>query len=135
MKFEFVKLILQETKGGTVSVTTQDATAEHFGWDKAFPEWNERFQDGYPGGKRAKLAGAGGGPGAHGGDRLRICRGKSTSGYPGGLTHCFRMKGPWSRKHLVMLAEIAGDKFEWMEGQYGARIRRDVWMSLANAKR
>ena len=135
MKFNFVKLVLGENKAGTISVTTQDATASYFGWDKAFPDWNERFRDGYPGGKRAKLAGRHTWADAPGGDRLRICRDTQTTGYPAGKTHCFRMKGPWSRKHLVMLAEVAGDKFEWMEGQFGARIRREEWMALVNRKR
>ena len=135
MRINYVRLILQETKGGPVTVTTQDATAEYFGWDKAFPGWSERFEDGYPYGRVAKQAGRGDGTRSPGGARLRICRDKCTTGYPGGKTHCFRMKGPWSRKHLVMLADIAGEKFEWMEGQFGRRIRRAEWMALAGKRR
>ena len=132
---QFVKLILQETKAGTVSVTVQDATAAHFGWDKAFPEWSARYEDGYTGGRVTKQAGRHHWAYAPGGDRLRICRDKKTTGYPAGKTHCFRMKGPWSRKHLVMLAEVADEKFEWMEGQFGQRICREDWISLAKRKR
>ena len=135
MKLKYVKLVLEEKSSGAACVITQDATAEFFGWDKAFPGWYERFQDGYPGGKFPRYAGHDHGPRATGGKRLRICRDKRTTGYPAGKTHCFRMKGPWAKKHLVMLAEVAGDKFEWMEGKFGARIRRDEWMALAEGKR
>ena len=31
-------------------------------------------------------------------------------------------------REAQMLAEVAGDKFEWMEGKFGERISREVWL-------
>lgn len=130
-RMEFIKLQLNSDRSGAQSVVTQKATAEFFGWDKAFPEWSEATRvrpDGspYPGRSLRKVHSL-----YRGGDRLRICRSKTKKGTPQGMTHCFRMCGCWSRKHLVQLAEVAGDKFEWMEDTRYKRVDRDVWLSLA----
>ena len=126
---EFKKLIVARYPTYAISVVTQDATAEHFGWDKAFEEqpigaqwdpiaeaWKPRWQMNRD-------------PRWPGGVRLRICRSARKQGYPQGLTHCFRMQGSFSRKHLLALAKVAGEKFEWMEGASGKRISRDVWLA------
>lgn len=126
----FAHLMLEETENSRISVVTQVATAELFGWDTAFPRWKpvtHTRPDGteffymHPRVIRN--------PAVKGGKRLRICRDPKKSGYPAGKTHCFRMKGAWSNRHLVMLAEVAGEKFEWMEGRHGERIDRDVWLA------
>ena len=129
-RIEFVHLILQYMNKADASVVVQKPTADYFGWTDAFPH----YLDPRPGtddvGKRRFRVSLSNDPRKPGGQRLYICRNKSKMGFPAGETHCFRMRGPWSRKHLVMLAEAAGDKFEWMEGQYGARISRSDWESL-----
>ena len=127
----FVKLQLSSDRSGAQSVVVQKETAEYFGWDKAFPEWSEATRvrpDGtsYPGRSLRPIAGL-----YRGGKRLRICRAEKKTGYPQGKTHCFRLLGCWSRKHLIQLAAVAGDKFEWMEDTRYKRVDRDVWLSLA----
>jgi hypothetical protein len=125
---EFIDLVIRETSQHRIHVQVQKATAEHFGWDKAFPEWKPRTHI-VDGQKRIY---------AHwalktknkryGGKRLRICRDVSTTGYPAGKTHCFRCKGPWAQRDLRDLAEVAGDKFEWMENFAYERVRREEWL-------
>lgn len=128
---EFSRLVIEEARTGPVSCTVQTATAEFFGWEQAFPGWLERFQADYPPGRVRNQPSMKNPLKAKGGKRLYICRDKSTTGHPGGKTHCFRMKGAWSRKHLVQLAVVAGEKFEWMESAYGERVKRDDWLALA----
>ena len=129
---KFLKLVIDRTASGAKTVVVQKETAEYFGWDKAFEEWTPQTRL-RPDGTRVKYAGAfRRHPYFLGGDRLRICRDASTGGNPAGKTHCFRMQGDWSKRHLVQLAVVAGDKFEWMEGPRGQRIRREVWQSWAS---
>ena len=128
---EFLKLVLGENSSGQASVVTQKETAEYFGWADEFPVWRVRYKN--PNGNGGWHAFQPLVPDwrHRGGHRLRICRSKRKTGYPQGLTHCFRMQGCWSRKHLVELAYVAGDKFEWMENKSRRRVDRDVWLSLA----
>ena len=126
-----VKLVVEARAKDQVSVIVPRETAEYFGWDKAFPEWRELTQlrpDGKP---RVYARSTSKCRHYRGGDRLRICRVASTSGNPAGYTHSFRLVGAWSRKHLAALAEVAGEKFEWMENASYQRMRRDYWLSLA----
>jgi len=123
----FSKFVLQEQRKQAISVVCQTETAEYFGWLDAFPSWDDRFKADYSGGKKTYQYKHNNDPRDPGGKRLFICRSKRTTGHPQGMTHCFRVKGSFSRKHLIQLAQVAGDKFEWMEGQYGARIKRAEW--------
>lgn len=128
---DFVKLQIGADKSGAQSVAVQRATAEFFGWDKAFPEWSAATRvhpDGTPySGRSLRPI-----PGLYrGGKRLRISRAASKHSAERGKVHAFRMIGCWSRKDLVKLAAVAGDKFEWMEDTRYMRVDRDVWLSLA----
>ena len=128
---EFLDLVLRESDQFRVHVNVQKITAQHFGWDKAFPEWKPRTR--IVDGQRRVTAHWALKPRmkAYGGKRLRICRDVSKHGYPAGKTHCFRCKGPWARKDLIALAEVAGDKFEWMENFAYERISREEWLKDA----
>ena len=128
--YEFRKYVLQERAKSLITVTTQRETAELFGWDTAFEEYELPTHTDLSGNQRIYVHPAGKYKNLHsGGKRLRICRSKRKTGYPAGLTHCFRMKGAFSEKHLKMLAQVAGEKFEWMEGRYGERISRADWLA------
>lgn len=127
--YDFRKYVLAERNDGLITCTTQYETANLFGWDTAFPEWSpkihidengKRFFYMHPSSKYRNLH--------SGGHRLRICRSKSKTGYAAGMTHCFRMKGAFSKKHLKMLAAVAGEKFEWMENQRRKRVSREIWL-------
>jgi hypothetical protein len=126
----FLKLVVAQQGKNQISVVTQKETAEYFGWDKAFPEHRPQWKN--PDGSGGWHPCVKWQPDKKfsGGQRLYICRDKSKQGHPQGKTHCFRMHGSFSRKHLVELARVAGDKFEWMEGKYGARIDRADWLAL-----
>ena len=135
MGMEFIKLVVGQTGASQVSVACQVETARYFGWDTAFPEWKPRWScDGI---RSTTVVGAHWNRDIrrHGGDRRRICRDPSKKGWPAGKTHAFRMIGPWSRRDLVELARVAGDKFEWMEDKRYKRIDRSVWLSLAERKK
>ena len=127
---DFIRLALGSDRSGEKSVVTQRATAEFFGWDKAFPEFRESIRYRKDGSSYDRT-----GPRRdrslwRGGTRLHICRVDEKSGYPARHTHCFRMLGNWSRKHLVQLASVAGDKFEWMENTRYVRVDRADWLAL-----
>lgn len=127
---DFIKLVIDSDRSGAKSVICKRETAAYFGWDKAFEEFEKstRYRkDGTPytqtGPRKDRTL-------YHGGTRLRICRVASKNGQPAKYTHYFRMLGNYSRKHLVQLAAVAGDKFEWMENTRFARVDRDVWLAL-----
>ena len=63
-----------------------------------------------------------------GGRRYFICRDRSRMGFPATKTHCFRITGPWCNRDFKRLAEVAGDKFEWLESLCGDRIYREDWL-------
>lgn len=128
---EFLKLVLGENRSGQASVVTQKETAEFFGWDKEFPEWKRRLKSADEYGGWLPFEPLRPDWRFRGGHRLRICRSKKKHGHPRGRTHSFRMQGCWSRRHLVELAYVAGDKFEWMENKQYKRVDRAVWHSLA----
>ena len=132
MAIDFHVMLLDDRYGKRVSLITQRETAELFGWDTAFPEWKPVTHTAPDGSEYFYLQrGSGGAAAWRGGKRLRICRSKKKTGYPGGMTHCFRLKGPWTNRHLKAIASVAGEKFEWMEGRYGERIDRDDWLASA----
>lgn len=127
----FVKLVIADHGKNQASVVCQRETAEHFGWDKEFQEWKPRWRVESGWHPCVKLL-----PDKQfsGGTRLRICRSKNKKGYPQGMTHCFRMQGTWSKRDLVRLASVAGEKFEWMESTNYARVSRDVWEAWASKR-
>lgn len=127
---DFLKLVLDRDKSGAISVVTQKETAQYFGWDEAFEEWPYHHVWDPAGHWRMSYGRVYMDPRYPGGNRLRICRASRKTGYPQGMTHCFRMQGGWSRKHLVKLAAVAGDKFEWMENTRYRRVDRSDWMKL-----
>ena len=129
---DFVRLTLQDYGSRTVSVITQQATADFFGWSGVFPEWSQKERE-LPDGSRVVQ------PRSRskywwmrGGRALRICRSPVTTGHPAGLTHSIRMKGAFTRKHQAALAAVAGERFEWMESREGLRLRREVWLDWAD---
>ena len=129
MAYNWICLTLADDGKNTTKLITQRETAEYFGWDTAFPEWNPRIRVLDDGGRRVSYQSAWAGSNhGRGGKRLVICRHKSTGGSPRGMTHCFRIKGNFSNSHLRLMAEVAGDRFEWMETKYHERRRREAWL-------
>ena len=125
----YLKLLLEDRQGRPVSVVTQKATAEYFGWDTAFPGFDEPGRvnrQGQPVSVQPRLWSD---PRMPGGSRRRICRTDSRAGYPAGMTHSFRMFGAFGNRHLKMLAEVAGEKFEWMETKQLKRRNRGSWLA------
>lgn len=131
---DFVKLVVADHGKNQASVVTQRETAEYFGWDTAFPEWKIRWRAVADGGSGKIFPGKKNLYGFPGGKRLRICRSKSKKGNSQGSTHCFRMQGTWSKRDLVRLASVAGEKFEWMESTNYSRVSRDVWHAWATKR-
>ena len=125
----YLKLLLDNHNGKPVSVVVQKSTAQYFGWDIAFPGFWERGRVGPTGEPIALIGRLSSDPREPGGTRLRICRDRSLQGNPAGKTHCFRMQGAFANRHLRQLAEVAGDKFEWMETRSGKRVYRESWLA------
>ena len=125
---EFSERILRrEANGNAIGIRCQTATMDYFGWSDAFDPFIKSYRDFYK--KDSVPTKEVFGRQLHrGGRRHVICRDRSRMGNPAGKTHCFRITGPWRNKDLSRLAEVAGDRFEWMEGFYGERIYREDWL-------
>ena len=135
MPRNFMKLDLGGPKGARGSIAVLRTTAEYYGWDKAFPEFQPlELIDGS--GYRAQLWGNNrqNSPGAQGGKGLRICRSESKDGWPAGKTNRFRIVGNVTNAQLVDLAAVAGEKFEWMTKKNGEKISREDWLRVARKK-
>ena len=121
------RIIRRRSNGDAIGIRCQKATMDYFGWSDAFDTFIKSYKDFY---KKDSI-----GPKEvfgrklhKGGRRHLICRDRSRQGWTAGRTHCFRITGPWCNRDLRRLAEVAGDKFEWMEGFYGERIYREDWL-------
>ena len=130
--YVFSNLVIRRTNAGdAVSIRVVKETADYYGWSEAFEDYTKSRKD-FLGDRYNAFCPSLGKGALRGGRRHRICRDPSKKGMPAGKTNCFRIVGPWSRKDFVQLAVVAGDKFEWMEGQYGERISREDWLALAS---
>ena len=131
MRWDFVRLTLESTPKGHISVVTRKSIAEYFGWDTAFPEWMPYALTGPGAGVRIYPRSASPSWEYRGGQRMRICRVAQKQGNPAGQTHTFRMRGRWANRHVKQLADVAGDKFEWIELRTGKRVERSYWESMS----
>lgn len=126
---DFSERILRRVgKGDAIGIRCQTATMDYFGWSEAFDDFIKSYKDFYK--KESVPVKEVFGRKLHkGGRRHVICRDRSRQGWTPGQTHCFRITGPWCNKDLRRLAEVAGERFEWMEGFYGERIYREDWLN------
>ena len=126
----FTRRVLEVKGKNKICLICKTSIAELFGWDTAFPEWSPPIHI-RPDGSQffyvsRKLMGENPYRGGHG---IYISRAPSKTGHPGGKTHRFRLIGPWAKRHQVQLAEIAGEKFQWMEDRQGRRVSREKWLA------
>ena len=121
------RIVRRTSNGSAVGIRCQTATMDYFGWSEAFDPFIKSYRD-FFGDKPIGVKEVFGRQLHRGGRRHFICRDRSRHGHPAGKTHCFRITGPWCNKDLRRLAEVAGDRFEWMEGFYGERIYREDWL-------
>lgn len=129
MPRRYLKLDLGGPLKARGSLNVKRETAEYFGWDKAFPEFHERRERDEQGNMpMAFRSWQQKDPGGQGGKRLRICRAKSKNGWPAGMTNCFRIQGNVTNAMLHQMAEVAGEKFEWMEKKNGKKVSREDWL-------
>jgi hypothetical protein len=127
---KFLKLLLEDRPGAAVSCVVPATTAEYFGWDKAFPEFDAVARTTKDGRKSFGIFRQNRDPRYPGGTRLRICRVASKHGQPARMTHTFRMQGSFANRHLRQLAVVAGDRFEWMDTKQYRRTDRKLWLSF-----
>jgi hypothetical protein len=105
------------------------ATAEHYGWLPAFPEYCPPVTQSTDGARirwhdltdKRRL---------YGGKGLRISRSASRSGNPAALTNRFRVSSSWRFKDSLALAAATTADWRWMEGKNGRRRTRQEWNSL-----
>lgn len=126
---EFLKLLIEDRPGSAVSCVVPKATAQFFGWDTAFPEFDSVARTTADGSKSRGIFRLNSDPRYPGGTRLRICRVASKHGMPAGQTHSFRMQGSFANRHLKQLAQVAGEKFEWMDTRSKNRVPREIWLT------
>ena len=135
MTRRYLKLDLGGPVESRGSLNVKRETAEYFGWDKAFPEFHERRPRDAEGKMSMGIRNwRQKDPGGQGGKRLRICRSTSKTGHPAGMTHTFRIQGNVTNAMLIAMAQVAGEKFEWMEKKNGSRIDRETWLQAAGEK-
>ena len=125
-KEEFIKLGIRAKPGGRyVWLNALKATASYYGWDRVFPTLLELKQQTTgsqyltdPGRRVGNYK-----PGYS----VVICRGKSTAGWPKGLTNRFTVSANASMKDLALIAQSTQVDWEWMTGHFGERKRRSWW--------
>lgn len=125
----YLKLLLEDRPGAAISCVVLAPTAQFYGWDTAFPEFDAVERTNRDGIKTRGIFRMDQDQRFPGGHRHRICRSTSKNGWPAGQTNSFRMQGAYSRKHLQMLADVAGDKYEWITLQKGTKVSRAIWQS------
>ena len=132
---KYVKLAIGlQPKVGSKYLIALRSTADYYGWTEEFEPW------------RPKPAGMSGGialvrdPGRRGemfceaGRRHRICRSKSTGGYPKGMTNQFKVSANCGLADLAELAHFTLVDWEWMSSPFGERISRARWEEMFQAE-
>lgn len=131
---EFVKLtIFRDSAGRARWVRALKATADFYGWTDTFERWvpNGGSQNGSytfiqkPHRDSKNNRG--------GGKRLRICRSKSRSGNPAGLTNEFTISNSCRLIDLAELAHFTKGDWHWMSTPTGERVTRDRWEAMYDA--
>lgn len=115
-------------------VVALKTTADYYGWTEAFPVWapqggftvGDRYYHQHPG-KR-------GGNRLCGGNRHRICRARTTAGYPRGMTNAFRLSSSCATVDIAELAHFTKGDWCWIEGLHGERISRERWEAIYQGK-
>lgn len=126
----FTRRVLGVSGDSQICLIAKQSIAKRFGWDTAFPEWSPPFRVLPDGSRRYTVTPHATGQRRYrGGHAVYISTDSSTTGQPVGKTYRFRMIGPWSKKHQKQLAEVAGERFEWMENRKGQRVSRADWLS------
>lgn len=105
------------------------ATANHYGWLQAFPEYRPPVTVG-PDGARSLRIDLTDKRRFYGGKALRISRSASRGGHPACLTNRFRVSSSWRFKDSLALAAATTADWAWMEGKDGCRRTRQEWISL-----
>ena len=123
---DFVKLGLRVRKGNRyVWMNCLKATAELYGWDKAFPTLLElkTATTGspffYDMGRRGWKTG--------GGQVVTICRNPSTHSFPRGQTNAFRVSRGASQRDIRLIAQATQIDWHWMQTAKTGRRPRDWW--------
>ena len=130
--YVYANLVVRRTKAGdAVSIRVVKQTADYFGWTEAFEDYTKSRKAFLGDRYNAFCPSLGKGP-HRGGRGLRISRHPSRTGHPAGQCNRFRIVGDWSNKDLARIAQVAGDKFEWMENLRGKRMSREDWLSHAS---
>lgn len=126
----FTRRVLEVRGRDKVCLICKTSIAERFGWDKAFEEWSPPIHTRPDGSRFFYATGhATGQTRYRGGHPFYISTDPSTTGQPVGKTYRFRIIGPWAKRHQVQLAEVAGEKFRWMEDRQGQRVSREKWLA------
>ena len=128
------KLLLGRAPGGQAVVLDCLAnTARFYGWEDAFQPWipglrvdpvtGHEFVMGPRLKKRRDTNGR----------IYRICRAKTTSGQPAGMTNSFRIAGPVTNRILSELAAYTRPTWSWMSSKWGERRSREQWLHIHDA--
>lgn len=126
---DFCQLVIRKKQDGRyIWLKCLKATAELYGWDKAFtPLIEQQFKDSPDGyircpSKRGWTSG--------GGKEHRISRSPKTSGWPAGLTNTFRLSSDATLVDLAEVAKATEIDWEWVTCDNGGR-RTKEWFDQA----
>ena len=128
---DFVHLAIRRLKKSDwVQMMCLKATADFYGWSRIFPNIVDAKAVDYPDGVRpwpSALSGRN-----YPARRYRICRDKThASGYPKGLTNCFRLSNNARGLDLVAVAHAIDVDYGWMEDRRGKRVMKRHWDSMS----
>ena len=126
---DFIQLVIREKpRKRYVWLKCLKATAALYGWDKNFKTLiatkTEASTNGWihcPGRKGWKNGG---------GTIHRISQSETTSGWPKGTTHTFRLSKDATTKDLARVAQATEIDWHWITTVYGERLKRE-WLDQA----
>ena len=132
---EYVKLQLGlSTTKRSKWVVALRTTADYYGWTEAFPVWTPQDAVTAGGVTTFRDPGRRGNNRLCGGNRHRICRARTTAGYPRGKTNAFRLSSSCALIDMAELAHFTEGEWFWMEGFHGERITRERWEAIYQGK-
>lgn len=131
---DFIKLtIFRDNSGRARWVRSLRSTADYYGWTEMFERWIPNGSKQVGGYTTFQIPSRDSKNQRGGGKRLRICRSKSRSGNPAGLTNEFVISNSMRLIDLAELAHFTKGDWHWMSTPSGERVTRDRWEAMYNA--
>ena len=127
----YIKLLIERPASsvGDKYLIALRTTADYYGWTQEFERWTPKVVR-EEGGYKFCMAPMRGQMFCEAGRRHRICRTKTTAGYPAGKTNAFKVSRTCGLFDLSEIAHFTQGDWYWMSSPSGERISRDRWEAI-----